>query len=131
MVLSGNVGDPAECRAALRRWARRAAARELPRLARRLALETGLVPAGVTVTWPRSRWGSCSARGDIRLSVDLLFLPEELARAVILHELAHLRVLDHSPRFWAELARYDPDCREHRTDLRRSRDLLPGWVLPD
>lgn len=131
VILAGAVDDDAACRAALGRWARRVAVRELPALAARLGETTGLEPRSVTVTWPRSRWGSCSPGGDVRLSVDLLFLPEELARAVVLHELAHLRVLDHSPRFWKELALYDPLCREHRAELGRARDHLPGWALPE
>jgi predicted metal-dependent hydrolase len=124
------VDDQDACRAALRRWVRRVASRELPALAARLSAATGLEPRSVTVTWPRTRWGSCSPAGDVRLSVDLLFLPEELARAVVVHELAHLCVLDHSARFWRELSRYDADCRAHRTALGKARDHLPGWALP-
>jgi predicted metal-dependent hydrolase len=130
VLLSGAVDDEEACRAALRRWVRRVASRELAGMVATLAARTGLTPGSVSVTWPRARWGSCSARGDVRVSVDLAFLPPELARAVILHELAHLRVHDHSSRFWGTLAALDPECAEHRADLRRARAFIPGWALP-
>jgi predicted metal-dependent hydrolase len=131
VILSGSVEDTEACREALRRWVRRVGSSELKAMARDLSTRTGLVPEDLKVTWPRARWGSCSAKGVVRLSVDLVFVPPELSRAVVLHELVHLRVLDHSPRFWAELSRFDPDCREHRKDLGRARDHIPGWALPD
>jgi predicted metal-dependent hydrolase len=131
VILSGAVQDADACRTALRRWVRRVASRELAGMVDSLAAETGLAPRAVSVTWPRARWGSCSALGDVRVSVDLAFLPPELARAVIVHELAHLSIHDHSRRFWCLLAVHDPDCLEHRADLRGARAFIPGWALPD
>ena len=60
-----------------------------------------------------SRWGSCSSKGNINLSSRLLLAPPEILDAVIIHELAHLVEANHSPRFWAEVARVLPDYREH------------------
>jgi predicted metal-dependent hydrolase len=131
VVLSGAVADEAAVVDAMRRWVRRVAGRELGELARDMAGATGCAPADVTVCWPRSRWGSCSAAGRIRLSTDLVFLPPELTRSVILHEFAHLAVLDHSPRFYAQLATLDPQWREHRAAIRSGRDHVPGWALRD
>ncbi|NJB87503.1 hypothetical protein GGR26_003283 [Lewinella marina] len=72
-----------------------------------------------------SRWGSCSHLGNINLATRLLLAPPEVLDAVIIHELAHLVVADHSPRFWAEVARalpeyedYDAWLRDHGNSLR-------------
>ena len=84
---------------------RQAAAILPPRLAahaRRLDLRYHRVTIKNTV----SRWGSCSALGNINLSLWLLLLPRELVDYVILHELAHLHELNHGPRFWAEVDRF-------------------------
>ena len=131
VVLSGRVDDAAACRAALRRWVRRVAARELPALAASLADTNGCRPASIAVRWPRRRWGSCSARGSVGLSVDLVFLPRDLAISVILHELAHLSVMNHSHAFRRRLEDLDPAFDAHRRELRQGRDHIPGWALPD
>jgi predicted metal-dependent hydrolase len=55
-----------------------------------------------------SRWGSCSQHGELSFSTRLLFAPKSVQDYVILHELCHLDVLDHSPRFWKRVASYDP-----------------------
>ena len=72
-----------------------------------------------------SRWGSCSSKGNINLATRLLLAPPEVLDAVIVHELAHLVEANHSPAFWAEVARvlpeykaYDRWLREHGGTLR-------------
>jgi predicted metal-dependent hydrolase len=131
VLLSGAVSDEAAVAEAMRRWVRRVATRGLSELATELAVATGCAPADVTVCWPRARWGSCSAAGRVRLSTDLVFVEPELARSVILHEFAHLGVLDHSARFYARLAQLDPLWRSHRAALRAARDDIPGWAVRD
>lgn len=70
-----------------------------------------------------TRWGSCSSNGTISLNIGLMQIPEVLRDYVILHELAHLNHLDHSPEFWAEVAAHDPHYRDHR---RRLKHFSPG-----
>ncbi|HSO06852.1 MAG TPA: SprT family zinc-dependent metalloprotease [Pelomicrobium sp.] len=67
----------------------------------------------------RSEWGSCSSGGRVLLNRRLLHLPPHLVDYVIAHELAHLRELNHSPRFWALVARVCPEHRALRRELRR------------
>ncbi|THH39348.1 M48 family metallopeptidase [Neolewinella litorea] len=78
-----------------------------------------------------SRWGSCSHLGNINLATRLLLAPPEVLDAVIIHELAHLVVADHSARFWAEVARalpeyerYDQWLRENGNGLRFDPQVL-------
>lgn len=67
----------------------------------------------------RSEWGSCSSGGRVLLNRRLLHLPPHLVDYVIAHELAHLRELNHSPRFWALVARVCPEHRALRRELKR------------
>ncbi len=65
-----------------------------------------------------TRWGSCSSTGTISLNIGLMQVPEPLRDYVILHELAHLNHMDHSPEFWAEVGQHDPRYKEHRKKLK-------------
>ncbi|AOA58525.1 M48 family metallopeptidase [Acinetobacter larvae] len=67
----------------------------------------------------KTRWGSCSQRHAIMLNASLVLLPEKLVRYVCVHELAHTRHFDHSPAFWAEVARHDADFQQHRRALKQ------------
>ncbi len=80
---------------------RRAAKADLPPRIERLSAATGLSYAGLTIRASRTKWGSCSGRNNISLSVFLMTLPERLRDYVILHELCHTVHHDHSPRFHA------------------------------
>ena len=65
-----------------------------------------------------TRWGSRSSSGAISLNIGLMNLPETLRDYVILHELAHINHMDHSPAFWAEVAAHDPHYLRHRKALK-------------
>ncbi len=82
------------------------AKRYLPRLVRELALRHGLGYRSITVKDMYSRWGSCSSDKRLNFSIYLMLWPEEYIVGVILHELAHLSVMDHSPRFWHLFSHY-------------------------
>ena len=71
-----------------------------------------------------TRWGSCSHRGNINLATRLLLAPPAVLDAVIVHELAHLVVADHSPRFWAEVERALPDYRTYDEWLKAHGNSL-------
>lgn len=66
----------------------------------------------------RRNWGSCSERNNLNFNYKLLHLPPHLAAYVVFHELCHLDAFDHSPRFWALVAREFPTYRALRKELR-------------
>ena len=73
----------------------------------------------ITIRNQQTRWGSCTTRGDISLNRKLFALPEELRDYVILHELLHTTIHDHSPRFWSELEKLVDDTRRLRSELKQ------------
>jgi hypothetical protein len=107
----------------------RRAQQALPERLREVADETGLVFSSVSIRGQRSRWGSCSATGDISLNYQLLFLPPHLVRHVLVHELCHTVELNHSSRFWKTVARFEPGLVQLREEMRRSWSHVPGWLM--
>lgn len=86
--------------------------------------QVGARPSSITVRDPRTRWGSCSARGAVSFSWRLMMAPSRVAEYVVVHELAHLVHLDHSPRFWHLVAQVRPDHRAESAWLRDNG----GWL---
>jgi predicted metal-dependent hydrolase len=106
---------PLEDDSALRQHARR----ELPARLLDLAARHGLVVTHVSVRNQRSRWGSCGRDGHICLNWRLVLMPPSVRDYVLVHELMHLRRMDHSPAYWQLVADACPDYREARDWLRR------------
>jgi predicted metal-dependent hydrolase len=117
---------PADDRApaAIERWYRRAAEREIaPRLdAAVAALDTSY--SKLTIRNQRTRWGSCSSTGAMSFNWRLLLAPETVLDYVVWHEACHLRVMDHSTTFWSLVRRHCPDYEDHRRWLRRHGTTL-------
>ena len=78
----------------------------------------------VRFKYNRRTWGSCSSRGNINISTRLIFAPIAVLEYVCIHELAHLKEMNHSPRFWSLVEDADPDYREHIVWLRNNGDRL-------
>lgn len=87
----------------------------------------GLSPRAVHVRDQQRRWGSCAPDGTLRFNWRLVLAPPRILDYVAVHELAHLRHPNHSPAFWAEVARYLPDVATLRRELRES---APRFQLP-
>ena len=120
--------DGARSRAALapeiEREIRARAMYELPARLMALAAQYGVTVARVSVRNQRWRWGSCSRAGHICLNWRLARMPDKIRDYVMIHELMHLRRMDHSPAFWKLVARACPDYEAARRWLRAHQDVL-------
>ena len=110
---------PGDARPALERWYRRAARAEVGARLDASTARAGTGYTGLTIRGQRTRWASCSSTGAMSFNWRLLLAPAAVLDYVVEHEVAHLEVLDHSPRFWALLESRAPDWREHSRWLRR------------
>ena len=108
-----------DARPALERFYRRAARAEVRRRLDAATAIAGRPYRDLQVRSQRSRWASCSPEGRMSFNWRLLLAPERVLDYVVWHEVCHLEVLDHSPRFWALLQRRWPGYREDRAWLRR------------
>ena len=93
----------------------------LPPRLKELADEHGFTYQRVTIKNNISNWGSCSAKGNINLNLRLVTLPQSLQDYVMLHELCHLREMNHGPRFHALLESLCPDHRTLEKELRQHK----------
>ena len=125
------VAAPDKLRAALRAWLMRAAHDRLaPRVAA-LAATTGVSYGHVSIRRQRSRWGSCSARGTISLNCCLLFQPPEVVDYLIVHELMHVKHMNHSARFWQAVERHCASWRALDRELVQGWRHVPRWVFSE
>jgi len=128
LVLAIDPDDRVAVARAVTPWLRsRARDHLVPRLAV-LARRHGAAYRRCTVRSQRSVWGSCSSSGTVSLNCALLFLAPPLVDYVLLHELAHTRHPDHSPRFWDLLERWLPGCRVLDRRLRTASAHVPPWL---
>ena len=130
LLLRGAIEDEAACRKALSRWVMDKARTHLVPQLHAASVVLGLPYQRVMIRRQRTRWASCSSRGTISLSANLLFLQPALVHYVLTHELCHLREMNHSRRFWRLVAQHYPDYRTADAQLRRTTGLVPRWALP-
>jgi predicted metal-dependent hydrolase len=102
-------GSEESIRRAVIAWYKRAARERLQQRVMELAARAGIAAPRFMLSSAVARWGSCNSRREVRLAWRLIKAPPELADYVICHELAHLRHMNHSPAFWAEVERQCPD----------------------
>ena len=119
-----------QCRE-LRAWIRDHAHKLLPPMLDAVSLSIGMPYGRLSIRSQKTRWGSCSSRGNISLNDQLLFLPADTVTYLMIHELCHTRHLNHSRDFWRLVEQHCADYRRHEKRLSRSRDLVPDWFLLD
>ncbi|MEA2470970.1 MAG: hypothetical protein QOE38_1969 [Thermoleophilaceae bacterium] len=120
------VGEPGAdaVRAALEAWYRRRARVEVEPRLDAACRRAGTRYTRLSIRQQRTRWASCSSTGAMSFNWRLLLAPPEILDYVVEHEVAHLEVLDHSPRFWRLLGSRSPTYREHERWLRRNGPAL-------
>lgn len=75
------------------------------------AARLGVEYRAISIRMQKTRWGSCSIRGNLNFNALLMLTPPEIIDYVVVHELCHLKEMNHSPKFWAEVAKILPDYR--------------------
>ncbi|MDR3207797.1 MAG: M48 family metallopeptidase [Oscillospiraceae bacterium] len=116
--------SPEDIKASCVRIYRLLARRTLTEKALAFAEGMGVMPAGVKINGAKTRWGSCSARKSLNFSWRLMMAEEALIDYVVIHELAHLREMNHSPRFWKLVADVLPDYPARREGLKALQKKL-------
>ncbi len=100
------------------KWMTEEAKKMIPPLVEKYAALMGVTYGRVTIRHQKSRWGSCSAKGNLNFNCLLMKTPDEIIDYVIVHELCHRKEMNHSPRFWAEVEKIIPDYKEKRKWLK-------------
>ena len=94
------------------------ALKEIPPRVKAFAARMGVTYGRITIRNQRGRWGSCSGAGNLNFNCLLMLCPEEVRDYVVVHELCHRKEMNHSRRFWLELARVLPEYEQQRQWLK-------------
>ncbi|MFW5927439.1 MAG: M48 family metallopeptidase [Wenzhouxiangella sp.] len=114
--------------ACLVRWLRARARWALVPWVEALAVEHGIEYGRISIRNQRSRWGSCSAVGNLSLNARLLLCSAETCRYVLIHELVHIEHPNHSPAFWRRVGELAPGYRSAMVELEQLSRRLPDWL---
>ena len=138
LVVRMAAADRRSVASVLLAWLRPRARTAIEREIARHATAMGVAPTAISIRDQRTRWGSASRSGGLAFSWRLILAPPEALETVVVHELAHLRVFGHGPRFWAVVAARRPDhlvwrrwLRDHSTEIDGALADRPGVVRPD
>ncbi|HEY1724876.1 MAG TPA: SprT family zinc-dependent metalloprotease [Steroidobacteraceae bacterium] len=127
--ISGRLHERERLRRPLVEWLVRRAHRAFEPQLRRLAVQMAVQPQRLQVRCQRARWGSCSRRSTISLNACLLFQRPEVLRYLMVHELSHLRHMNHSERFWTLVERFEPAWKPLDAELAQGWRRVPSWIL--
>ena len=115
----------------LRRWIRHRAWQSFPALLEKISAQAGLGFNKLSIRSQKTRWGSCTIRGNISLNDQLLFMPADTVEYLMIHELCHTRHLNHSKAFWSLVEYHCPNYRHHEQHLSKPGNHVPDWFLLD
>lgn len=128
ILLYGKISEFDVCHKKLLAWVKKEARVHLYIYFNTLSDELGLPYRDVTFRSQTTLWGSCSENNTISLNYKLIFLPHELMRYIMIHELCHTKHLDHSDRFWKLVSKYDPDYKKHDKAMKTADEFIPEWI---
>ncbi len=109
---------------ALERWYRTEAARLINERADKLSSNMGISYKRIIIRGQKTRWGSCSRKKNLSFNWKLVMAPQPVLDYVIIHELTHLKEMNHSKKFWELVAQYCPEWREHKKWLKQHESDL-------
>ena len=128
LLVDGDVEDARGVSSILTQWLHLKAHAHLVPWLKEVSREFDIPFQKATVRGQTTRWASCSKLGNISLNRSLLFLPKNLVRHVFLHELCHIKKLNHSPEFWSLLHQLEPTYKDLEVDLKKANRYIPQWV---
>ena len=117
VFVAGNAGS-AQIEQAVSRWYRQEAEQLFARRVAHHAALLNVAPRAIRLSVAKTQWGCCTARGTVRLNLQLIKLPLHLIDYVVVHELAHLREMNHSAAFWSVVESVCPDYAKLRRELK-------------
>ncbi len=123
--------DPVIIRQRLRQWLDRRARESLTSWVLQLSQQHNLPVNKISVRSQKTRWGSCSARKNISLNRNLLFLKPEQIEYLLIHELCHTVHMNHSPAYWKKVSELSPDYQGIDKSLRHGFRQVPLWALTE
>jgi len=123
-VLRVEMGSSEQVRSALESWYRSEAQRIIPQRVQDYANQLGWPMPTVLVRNQKKRWGSCNSKGELRFNWRLVMIPMELLDYVVVHEMAHLKVLDHSRRYWRLVEQIMSDYKVRHQALEQVSGVL-------
>lgn len=101
-----------------------AALKDIPQRVAKYASTIGVTVGRITIRSQKSRWGSCSAKGNLNFNCLLMLCPEEVRDYVVVHELCHRKEMNHSPAFWAQVERVLPEYKAQYRWLKENGDKI-------
>lgn len=128
LQLSGNTQNTGLVFSVLEKWLKARARGVFPVILDDLAARYGFQYNRLSVRGQKTRWGSCSGKGNINLNYKLLFFSAPVVRYVMIHELCHTLEMNHSSRFWKLVEQYDADYQLHRKVLHRAHEFIPAGL---
>jgi predicted metal-dependent hydrolase len=128
LTVSSPVLSPGACWPLLQKWIKRKGRKHLVPLTHETGAEIGLQPKRIAIRLQKTRWGSCSASGTISLNAAVLLRPAAEMRYVIIHELCHLKHMNHSQRYWQLVESFVPDYRSIERIMDEAWQTSPRWI---
>lgn len=122
--VTGPDCSPAAVKAALETWYRWAAGRYIGARVQNYQIQVGRKPGRITIREQKTRWGSCSARGNLNFNWRIMMAPPEIIDYLVVHELCHLVHLNHSPVFWNLVGSIMPDYKVRKEWLGKNGHQL-------
>ena len=119
VIQSPEIARPAFVQRKVVQWYKKQALTDFSRRLEILAAKLGVPTPSLQLSNAQSRWGSCNSRGIIRLNWRLLQAPPHIINYVICHELAHLKQMNHSAKFWAVVSNLYPNYKQAEKELKQ------------
>lgn len=119
-MVSGVENHPELYRSAVTGWLREYAKVKLGQKVMRYAAAMKVTVGKITIREQRTRWGSCSSKGNLNFNWKLILMPEHIQDYIVVHELAHRKQMNHSKDFWSEVEKVLPDYHIRREELRKN-----------